>query len=194
MKNCGSCASYSETRLNGVICVETGKPVGFLQERPCWKPICEVIAPGRHEEAAPEATAAAADPAEKKPAKRIGRPARFPNKIDHVTGKFLKHCRCCGEYKPLEEFPKNKTHNDGHASECKACHNVQTLESARKRRAALAEKKAAAAQAAAPAAPVKTPEKKPTQQKPVKALASYTEKELCEELSARGWVVTLRLK
>lgn len=77
--------------------METGKPVGFLQERPCWKPICEVVAPCQSE-------------------------------------------------------------------------------------------------AAAPAAPVKTPEKKPTLQKPVKAMASYTEKELCEELAARGWVVTLRLK
>lgn len=165
--------------------METGKPVGFLQERPCWKPICEVVAPCQSEAAAP---------AETKPEKRMGRPARFPNKFDHETGKVLKHCRCCGEYKPLEAFPKNKTHNDGHASECKACHNVQTLESARKRRAALAAKKAAAAEAAAPAAPVKTPEKKPTLQKPVKAMASYTEKELCEELAARGWVVTLRLK
>ena len=191
MKNCGSCASYSDTRLNGIICVETGKPVGFLQERPCWKPICEVVAPCQSEAAAP---GKAAGPAETKPEKRMGRPARFPNKFDHETGKVLKHCRCCGEYKPLEEFPKNKTHNDGHASECKACHNVQTLESARKRRAALAAKKAAAAEAAAPAAPVKTPEKKPTQQKPVKALASYTDKELCEELASRGWIVTLRLK
>lgn len=186
MKNCGSCASYSETRLNGVICAETGKPVGFLQERPCWKPICEVVAPCQSEAAAPAA------PAETKPEKRMGRPARFPNKFDHETGKVLKHCRCCGEYKPLDEFPKNKTHNDGHASECKACHNVQTLESARKRRAALAAKKAAASEAAAPAAPVaplKTPEKKP-----VKTLASYSEKELCGELTSRGWIVTLRLK
>ena len=180
MKNCGSCASYSDTRLNGIICLETGKPVGYLQERPCWKPICEVIAPCQSEAAAP---------AETKPEKRMGRPARFPNKFDHETGKVLKHCRCCGEYKPLEEFPKNKTHNDGHASECKACHNVQTLESARKRRAAMkARKEAAAPEApAAAAATVKASEPKPTPEKPVKTLASYTDTELAEELKSRGW-------
>ena len=123
------------------------------------------------------------------PGSRMGRPARYPNKYDHEKGRVLKHCACCGEYKPLDEFPKNKTHKDGHASECKVCHNKMTLESQKKRRAAMkARKEAAAPEApAAAAAPVKAPEPKPTPEKPVKTLASYTDTELAEELKSRGW-------
>lgn len=123
------------------------------------------------------------------PGSRMGRPARYPNKYDHEKGRVLKHCACCGEYKPLDEFPKNKTHKDGHASECKVCHNKMTLESQKKRRAAMkARKEAAATEApAAAAATVKASEPKPTPEKPVKTLASYTDTELAEELKSRGW-------
>jgi hypothetical protein len=181
MKNCGSCAFYSDTRLNGIICQKSGKPVGFLQEKPCFEPLSEVAAPPR--------SAGSSEKVETMPGSRMGRPARYPNKYDHEKGRVLKHCACCGEYKPLDEFPKNKTHKDGHASECKVCHNKMTLESQKKRRAAMkARKEAAAPEApAAAAAPVKAPEPKPTREKPVKTLASYTDTELAEELKSRGW-------
>ena len=181
MKNCGSCAFYSDTRLNGIICQKSGKPVGFLQEKPCFEPLSEVAAPPR--------SAGSSEKVETMPGSRMGRPARYPNKYDHEKGRVLKHCACCGEYKPLDEFPKNKTHKDGHASECKVCHNKMTLESQKKRRAAMkARKEAAAPEAPAPAAaPVKAPEPKPTPEKPVKTLASYTDTELAEELKSRGW-------
>ena len=180
MKNCGSCAFYSDTRLNGIICQKSGKPVGFLQEKPCFEPLSEVTAPR---------SAGSSEKVETMPGSRMGRPARYPNKYDHEKGRVLKHCACCGEYKPLDEFPKNKTHKDGHASECKVCHNKMTLESQKKRRAAMkARKEAAAPEAPAPAAaPVKAPEPKPTPEKPVKTLASYTDTELAEELKSRGW-------
>ena len=180
MKNCGSCAFYSDTRLNGIICQKSGKPVGFLQEKPCFEPLSEVTAPR---------SAGSSEKVETMPGSRMGRPARYPNKYDHEKGRVLKHCACCGEYKPLDEFPKNKTHKDGHASECKVCHNKMTLESQKKRRAAMkARKEAAAPEApAAAAAPVKAPEPKPTREKPVKTLASYTDTELAEELKSRGW-------
>ena len=192
MKNCGSCANYQETRLNGIVCALTGKPVGFLQVHPCWEPIEEV--------AVPKPTAAVPD--EKKTGKRMGRPARFPNQYDHATGKILKHCNCCGEWKPLDEFPHHKTHKDGHASECKVCHNKLTLESQRKRRAAMkAKKEAAAASVAAavprvtnsPAHPVSIIPPEPDKVKDLRrkdqriALSVYTDIELAEELKSRGW-------
>ena len=181
MKNCGSCAFYSDTRLNGIICQKSGKPVGFLQEKPCFEPLSEVAAPPR--------SAGSSEKVETMPGSRMGRPARYPNKYDHEKGRVLKHCACCGEYKPLDEFPKNKTHKDGHASECKVCHNKMTLESQKKRRAAMkARKEAAVPEApAAAAATVKASEPKPTPEKPVKTLASYTDTELAEELKSRGW-------
>ena len=181
MKNCGSCAFYSDTRLNGIICQKSGKPVGFLQEKPCFEPLSEVAAPPR--------SAGSSEKVETMPGSRMGRPARYPNKYDHEKGRVLKHCACCGEYKPLDEFPKNKTQNDGHASECKVCHNKMTLESQKKRRAAMkARKEAAVPEApAAAAATVKASEPKPTPENPVKTLASYTDTELAEELKSRGW-------
>lgn len=201
MKNCGSCAFYSDTRLNGIICQKSGKPVGFLQEKPCFEPLSEVAAPPR--------SAGSSEKVETMPGSRMGRPSRYPNKYDHEKGRVLKHCACCGEYKPLDEFPKNKTHKDGHASECKVCHNKMTLESQKKRRAAMKAKKeaAAASVAAAPAAapyavprvtnspdhpvPIIPPE--PDNVKDLRrkdqriALSVYTDTELAEELKSRGW-------
>lgn len=171
MKNCGSCAEYANTPLHGIICRETGQPVGYLQVRPCWRE-----------------KAAGADDNDKEetvqaPAKRRGgRKPKFPNRVDPETGAVLKHCAICGEYKPIDDFPTNRTHKDGHGSECKICHNKATVEAGRRRRAAkrakLEEQQSADRAAAAP----------PDAARP---LSSYTDKELADEIYRRGWEGTL---
>lgn len=37
----------------------------------------------------------------------------------------MKRCPDCGEFKPLEEFPRNKRTADGAAAYCKPCHNAR---------------------------------------------------------------------
>jgi len=39
-----------------------------------------------------------------------------------------KRCRDCGEWKPLEEFPRNRNIKDGRHSYRKACHNARGKE------------------------------------------------------------------
>src|SRR6266567_3444859 len=41
----------------------------------------------------------------------------------------MKRCPDCGEYKPLEEFPRNKRMRDGRHAYCKPCHNARGRES-----------------------------------------------------------------
>jgi Recombination endonuclease VII len=37
----------------------------------------------------------------------------------------MKRCPCCGESKPLEDFPRNRRTKDGLAAYCKPCHNAK---------------------------------------------------------------------
>ena len=40
----------------------------------------------------------------------------------------MRLCPDCGEAKPLEEFPRNKSGRDGRLSYCKPCHNLRGQE------------------------------------------------------------------
>jgi Recombination endonuclease VII len=40
----------------------------------------------------------------------------------------MKRCRDCGEFKPLDEFPRNKNCKDGRHPYCKPCHNARGKE------------------------------------------------------------------
>lgn len=192
IKICGNCYYYTYSPLHGPLCQKNRKEVSYLQTAfDCWTSLEEKPTTTPAPTPTPEPTPATTSKPDPKRS-RGGRVSRHPKYVDRETGHTMKWCTNCNQYKPIDDFHLNKSRKDGHANECKLCHNAWSLESQKKRRAALAAKKAAASEAAAPAAPVapvKTPEKKP-----VKTLASYTDKELCEELAARGWVVTLRLK
>ena len=37
----------------------------------------------------------------------------------------MKRCPSCGETKPFDEFPRNRSVKDGHAVYCKPCHNAK---------------------------------------------------------------------
>ena len=68
-----------------------------------------------------------------------GRRADHPTYVDKDTGVTMKWCRACKQYKPIDEFHRNKANKDGHEFDCKVCHNARvTAQHARKR----AEKKA----------------------------------------------------
>src|SRR5262249_41281101 len=41
----------------------------------------------------------------------------------------MKRCPDCGEWKPLDEFPRNKNSKDGRHAYCKPCHNARGKES-----------------------------------------------------------------
>lgn len=98
-----------------------------------------------------------------------------------------KRCRICGEYKPIEEFYKNHTHKDGHGNECRVCNNQKTMEAARRRRAAKKAAKEDSRKAEEPAA--YAPVQETTAAKP--SLSHFTDRELADELHARGWSGTL---
>ena len=119
-KICGTCAYYRDTALHGVICGKTKKPCGYLHMKDCWTAI----------EDKPEPTPA--QKPETKPVRR-GRVSKHPNYVDPMTGHTMKWCTKCNQYKPIDDFPNNKSRKDGKAGECKACHNAWTLEYQRKR-------------------------------------------------------------
>lgn len=75
----------------------------------------------------------------------MGRRPKHPSYVDEATGVTMKWCNCCQQFKPITDFHKHKTNKDGHATECKACHNARTVEAQRRRIAA----RKAAAQASA---------------------------------------------
>ena len=135
MKNCGSCANYEETRLHGIICSKTGQPAGYLQVKPCW--VEKVTDTDAMKEKQKSGSVRGPLP--------MGRRPQFPN-IEDENGQVLKHCRICGEYKPIDDFPRNRSHKDGHGSECRTCHNKATMDANRRRREA---RKAAEAKRAA---------------------------------------------
>lgn len=128
-KVCGNCADYC-SNCGDPTCMETGQPVGYLWVRECWK-----------EKAAAGLGQAVADEILEQVSRGIrtprGRRPQYPPVVDPETGQVVsKRCRICGEYKPIDEFYKNHTHKDGHGDECKPCHNQETMEAGRRRRAA----------------------------------------------------------
>ena len=163
---CMKCRHYLIMRNGDVFCAKSNKPAAALAEKPCFEPRME--------------QAPAAETTVAKGNHGGGRKAAFPNRTNPETGQVEKHCRVCGEYKPIEAFPHNRTHNDGHASECKECHNRLTVENLRRRRA---EKRAARDEVSAPAA-VATAKPSPAGKAD---LSSFTDRELADELHARGW-------
>ena len=44
------------------------------------------------------------------------------------TGPDSKRCPSCGEHKPIDEFPRNRSTRDGRGAYCKPCHNRQGRE------------------------------------------------------------------
>ena len=124
-KICGTCAYYRDTALHGIICGKTKKPCGYLHEKDCWTAL----------EEKPTTTPAPTPTSEPK-RRRGGRVSRHPNYVDRETGHTMKWCTKCNQYKPIDDFPNNKSRRDGKAGECKTCHNAWTLEYQRKRAAA----------------------------------------------------------
>ena len=173
MNCCGNCLQYTESRLGDFICRKTGKPTGYLHVKPCWE---------EKRETEHNAVITMAETNNAPAKRRGGRKPQYPNREDPETGQVLKHCRICGEYKPIDEFFTNRTHKDGHGSECRICHNRLTVEACRRRRAAKRanlEKQQPAVRAAAATADASRP------------LSSYTDKELADEIYRRGWEGTL---
>ena len=161
-KVCGTCADYNNCGTGEITCKETGKPVGFLWVKECWKERLGI------------AKKPAANP-------RPGKRSKYPPVVDPDTGKIIgKRCRICGVYKPLEEFYKDKSRKDGHSCECKPCHVKMCAEAGRKYRAAKKQREAG----------IYIPE--PTVN--TGALYSFSDQQLVEELNARGWDVSLKLK
>lgn len=122
-KICGTCAYYRDTALHGVICGKTKKPCGYLHERDCWTALEEKPEP-----------APAPKPDTKK--RRGGRVSTHPNYVDPETGHTMKWCGHCKQYKPIDDFHLSKRCKDGHARECRLCHNAWSAEYQRKRAAA----------------------------------------------------------
>lgn len=167
---CMNCRQDLTMRNGDVFCAKSNKPAAALAEKPCFE---------ARAEKAPAADPAPTPAVAKRPSGR-GRKSEFPSRTNPETGQVEKHCRVCGEYKPIEAFPHNRTHNDGHASECKECHNRMTMENVLRRRA---EKMAAREASPAPAAAA-TAKPSPAGKA---SLSSYTDRELADELHARGW-------
>ena len=177
-KTCSNCADYRSDGRSDIYCNETGAPVGFFWVRSCWKEKHEQA----HDNDMQEKKEQAGVPANR----RGGRRQKFPNKVDPETGGVLKHCGICGEYKPIDDFPSNRSHKDGHGSECRICHNKATVEAGRRRRAK--EREARAAEAAADFAPVPPVHPvEPANGCVRKDLASFSDQQLAAELKARGW-------
>lgn len=63
------------------------------------------------------------------------RKSEHPSYVDETTGETMKWCNCCQQYKPITEFYRHKDNKDGHASNCKACHNKTSVEAQRRRAA-----------------------------------------------------------
>ena len=164
-KVCGTCADYNKCGTGEITCKETGKPVGFLWVKECWK----------------EKPVDASQHVQSTEKKSRGKRSKYPPVIDPETGQIIgKRCRICGVYKPLEEFYKDKSRKDGHSCECKPCHDKMCAEAGRKYRAA---KKLREEGISIPEPTVNTGE-----------LYSFSDQQLVEELNARGWDVSLKLK
>ena len=131
-----------------------------------------------------------------------GRRADHPTYVDKDTGVTMKWCRACKQYKPLDEFHRNKANKDGHEFDCKVCHNARvSAQHARKRAEKKAQKETEAAtkvptvRIGVDYVPVK---KEPKGQleigpslgdkvKPITPLESFKTTEIVEELRRRGF-------
>ena len=121
-----------------------------------------------------------------------GRRATNPTYIDKDTGLTMKWCKCCGQYKPIDEFHHNKANKDGHEFDCKACHNARvSAQHARRRAEKKAEKEALLKQAIAEM-PSESSEPEIVNNllvdlEPVITLQAATDDQLVEELKRRGY-------
>lgn len=79
-----------------------------------------------------------------------GRRATHPTYIDKDTGITMKWCKVCNQYKPIDEFHRNKANKDGHEFDCKVCHNARVTEGHRRKRAEKKAQKEAEAAAKVP--------------------------------------------
>lgn len=170
-KICGTCAYYRDTALHGIICGKTKKPCGYLHEKDCWTALEEKPEP------MPEPT-----PTPEPKRRRGGRVSRHPNYVDRETGHTMKWCTKCNQYKPIDDFPNNKSRKDGHAGECKICHNAWTLEYQRKRAAARKAKKADIP---------KVERNREVVVKVTDSLDTYTDLQIIDELRRRGFTGTI---
>ena len=132
-KICGNCHYYTNSPLHGPWCTKNRKEVSYLQTAyDCWTALEEeptlTPAPTTTPEPSPATTS---EPEPKR--SRGGRVSRHPKYVDRETGHTMKWCSICNQYKPIDEFHLNKSKKDGHAGECKLCHNAQAIEYQRKR-------------------------------------------------------------
>ncbi|MGH2812845.1 MAG: endonuclease domain-containing protein [Actinomycetota bacterium] len=44
----------------------------------------------------------------------------------------MKRCPGCGETKPLDEFPRNRSTRNGYGAYCKPCHNLRNRETVKR--------------------------------------------------------------
>lgn len=181
MNICGHCAHYANVGgLHGIICMKTGKPAGYLQTKTCF----EAKNTKTHETMTQENNTKQ----EETCTSRRGRQKEHPNYVDKETGLTMKWCTGCHQYKPIDEFHANSTHLDGHSFDCKECHNAMSNKYNRRR---AAEKKAA--MGAAQEQPGEPAAAAPVQEAPAAkpSLSHFTDRELADELHARGWSGTL---
>ena len=121
-----------------------------------------------------------------------GRRATNPTYIDKDTGLTMKWCKCCGQYKPIDEFHHNKANKDGHEFDCKVCHNARVSAQHRKK----AEQKKAEKEALLKKAVAEMPSESSeveiindltTPIPPIPTIYSATDDQLVEELKRRGY-------
>lgn len=188
MNVCGKCRHYDNAGTHGTACAVTGNPVGYLWERGCFQERTNE----KNQNTMTQEKIGQGNPCER----RRGRRKANENRVDPETGATLKYCRVCGEYKPIDEFPANRTHKDGHGSECRVCHNKATSEAVRRRRAAVRarlEEQGGGRDGShcgrhGPGHPVRCHPACAVRQP---SLSCYTDRELAYELHARGWSGTL---
>ena len=92
-----------------------------------------------------------------------GRRSPHPSYVDKDTGVTMKWCNGCNQYKPIDDFHRNRANKDGHEFTCKACHNATVTEQKRRRAA----KKRALKEAEKKAPVVMDPEPAPIEEKEV---------------------------
>lgn len=163
-----------------------------------YQPLCREC---RSAEAKGRQQETKADDPEDKHYLPFGRRPAHPSYVDEATGETMKWCRLCQQFKPIADFHLNKTSKDGHASECKVCHNARTVEAQRRRIAAKkALKEAAQKEALLKQAVAEMPSESSvlevtepvindlaTPIPPIPTLYSATDDQLVQELVNRGY-------
>ena len=123
-----------------------------------------------------------------------GRRATHPTYVDKYTGVTMKWCKCCGQYKPIDEFHHNKANKDGHEFDCKVCHNARVSAQHRKKaeQRKVEKELAELAKRAETEIPYTSSEPEIVNDladpiPPVPTLYSATDDQLVEELKRRGY-------